>query len=363
MAVYKTDTGWRVEISFKDTTGKYRKKGKRGFKTKKEAEAWAAEYSVANSKPTLQKGTLTLFSDYFDEYQQLRFDAGLKETTKESWHAVRKYVVDVYFKNVTLDQITRQMYQAFLNDYSSDKKRKSVLKRHQIMKQVIEQAFHDGLITADPTYGVIIPGADSKSADEKFLQVDEFNQLLKYIETNDKLIKWNTSFMIYLIALSGLRAGEALALTRDDVDIDAHNISVTKTKQRSGESTTPKTKSSIRTIAMPDRFFDNYETFISAKSEWNDANELFDGRRWATINNHWLERIECELGFENIVSVHGLRHSHVSYLLSKGVDINYASKRLGHSNVTITQQVYAHLLRDKQQSEEAKTLNILGKID
>ena len=76
-----------------------------------------------------------------------------------------------------------------------------------------------------------------------------------------------------------------------------------------------------------------------------------------------ISQMRNELGFENIVSVHGLRHSHVSYLLSKGVDINYASKRLGHSNVTITQQVYAHLLRDKQQSEEAKTLNILDKID
>lgn len=242
-------------------------------------------------------------------------------------------------------------------------KRKSVLKRHQIVKQVLTQAFHDGLIPADPTFGVIVPGAESKPADEKFLQVDEFNKLLNYIETNDKLIKWNTSFMIYLIALSGLRAGEALALTRDDVDVNTHTISVTKTKQRSGTSTSPKTKSSIRTIAMPERFFDNYAKFINTKSKWNDDNELFDGRRWATINNNWLERIERELGFENIVSVHGLRHSHVSYLLSKGVDINYASKRLGHSNVTITQEIYAHLLRDKQQSEETKTLSILDEIN
>jgi integrase len=362
MSVYKTDTGWRAEISFKDATGKYRKKGKRGFKTKKEAEAWAAEYSVTNGNPTLKKGTLTLFSDYFDEYQRLRFGAGLKETTRASWYAVRKFVVDVYFRNITLDQISRQRYQAFLNDYSKGLKRKSVLKRHQIVKQVLLQAFHDGLIPSDPTYGVIIPGADSKPADEKFLQVDEFNQLLHYIEASDKLVKWNTSFMIYLIALSGLRAGEALALTRDDIDIEARTINVTKTKQRSGESTTPKTKSSIRTIAMPNRFFDYYAKFVNAKPVWNDAGELFDGRRWATINNTWLERIERELGFENIVSVHGLRHSHVSYLLSKGVDINYASKRLGHSNVTITQEVYAHLLRDKQQTEVSKTLNILDEI-
>lgn len=79
MAVYKTDTGWRVEISFKDTSGKYRKKGKRGFKTKKEAEAWAAEYSVTNGKPTLKKGTLTLFSDYFDSTSNFALVLGLKK--------------------------------------------------------------------------------------------------------------------------------------------------------------------------------------------------------------------------------------------------------------------------------------------
>lgn len=230
------------------------------------------------------------------------------------------------------------------------------------MKQVIMQAFHDGLIPSDPTYGVIIPGGESKSPEEKFIQVDEFNQLLNYIEQDDKLIKWNTSFLIYLVALSGIRAGEALALTKNDVDLNERIIRITKTKQRSGIATSPKTKSAIREIAMPARFFENYNVFIEAKTERNENFELFDGRKMATINNIWLERIERKMEFKNTVSIHGLRHSHVSYLLSKNIDISYASKRLGHANVTITQSIYAHLLKEKQKREEEKTINTLDEI-
>ncbi|WP_404975705.1 tyrosine-type recombinase/integrase [Weissella paramesenteroides] len=365
MSVFKTKTGWRAEatLSIKDKSGRYKRKTKSGFKNKKQAETWLASITIDNGKPTLQKGSITQFKDYFDEYRKLHFESrDLKEATYVAWDAAEKYIVDVYFSNVTLDMITRQSYQAYLNDYSKGKKRNSVAKRDQIIKQVITQAFHDGLIESDPTFGVVIPGAKSKPAEEKFIQVDEFNRLISYIEESDKLIKWRTSFMVYLIALSGIRAGEALALTKDDVDVKNHTINITKTKQRSGESTTPKTESAVRTIAMPNRFFKSYDKFIAAKESWNEKDELFDGRSYATLSNTWLERIEREFGFNNIVSVHGLRHSHVSYLLDKGIDIAYASKRLGHRNIMVTQQIYAHLLLEKQTAEEDKTIKLLDEI-
>lgn len=362
MAVYKENGAWKAQYSYKDTNGKYRRKVKRGFKTKKEAEAWIAQFEINHGKPTLQKGTMILFHDYFREYAEERFASGYKQSTQEAWNAVEKHVVDVYFKGLTLSEIDRRTYQHFLNDYSKGKKKRSVVKRHQIIKQVLLQAFHEGLIDSDPTYGVHISGLESKSSDEKFIQIDELNALLNYIESDESLITWRTSFMVYLVALSGIRAGEALALTTDDVDPINKTITINKTKQRSGLSTPPKTKTSIRTIVMPQRFFNAYEKFINAKETLNDNRELFDGRKYATITNNWLERIERELNFENIVSIHGLRHSHVSYLLSKGIDITYASKRLGHANVTITQEIYAHLLREKQETEEQKTLNILDEI-
>lgn len=61
------------------------------------------------------------------------------------------------------------------------------------------------------------------------------------------------------------------------------------------------------------------------------------------------------------ITVHGLRHSHASYLLYKGVSVNYVSERLGHANTAITQLVYTHMLSEERSNEADKTVKILSK--
>ncbi|GAK30390.1 putative phage integrase [Weissella oryzae SG25] len=359
MSVSKQSNGkWRAVFSY--VVNGERKRKTKIFRTKGEANSWLAQWQADND-PLRLEASSTLFSDYFNQYLETHVLSGIKESTQANWYAVQKYIVDKYFSSLYLDQITRNIYQRFLNDYSKTHARNTVKKRNQIVKMVIGQAFHDGLIKTDPTYNVRISGSDGKSSDEKFLEADEYQRLIDYIRSSEKLITWHTSFFVYLIALSGLRAGEALALTTDDIDVESQTLSVTKTKQRSGENATPKTKNSIRDIKLPKAFFDDYQKYI-LNHNFNDKKELFDGRKFATINNKWLHRIEEELNFKNLVSIHGLRHSHASYLIANGIDINYISKRLGHADTTITLRVYAHLLQVKQVSEESKTLDILSKI-
>ncbi|TYC50851.1 site-specific integrase [Weissella muntiaci] len=359
MAITKKPNGkWRAVFDYKEQGERRRKV--QTFKTKSDAKIWLAGLE-ANSTPQNLDASKILFQNYFKDYARVHLESGLKESTIASWEAVEKYIINVYFNNLYMSDLTRNIYQNFLNKYAVGHTRNTVNKRHQIVKMVIQQAFHDGLITTDPTYNVRISGSDSKDSSEKFLEADEFRTLLNHITDSPKLIRWRTSFMVYLVALSGIRAGEALALTTDDIDTLNKTISVNKTKQRSGESTEPKTKNAVRTIKMPNEFFSIYSQYIENK-EFNSNNELFDGRRYATIANTWLHRIEQELGFNNNVSIHGLRHSHASYLISKGVDISYISKRLGHADITITMEVYAHLLSEKQIIEEEKTQNILSDI-
>ena len=66
-----------------------------------------------------------------------------------------------------------------------------------------------------------------------------------------------------------------------------------------------------------------------------------------------------ELGIKPI-TLHGLRHTHASLLISKGIDVAYVSERLGHSNVTITQNTYFHLLANERQTEAQKALSLLN---
>ena len=63
-----------------------------------------------------------------------------------------------------------------------------------------------------------------------------------------------------------------------------------------------------------------------------------------------------------LITFHGLRHTHASYLLSKDIAIQYVSERLGHADVNITLSTYAHLLEKKRTAETAKTLNVLKSL-
>ncbi|MFT8416701.1 MAG: tyrosine-type recombinase/integrase, partial [Lacticaseibacillus paracasei] len=62
------------------------------------------------------------------------------------------------------------------------------------------------------------------------------------------------------------------------------------------------------------------------------------------------------------ITFHGLRHSHVSYLISQGIDIYYISKRLGHSDITITMRVYGHLLDSQKRKEALKATAAMDRL-
>lgn len=364
MAIYKINTGWRADYTYKDSTGKFKKKTKSGFKTKRLADEWLTK--LKNDSDKIKNPYYDWnFVDYFDMNMELKINSGIKPETVKAWQAVRNYIVLKYFADIKISELTREKYQHFLNEYSVGHTANTVKKRHQIINYVVQQAFHDGMISIDPTYNVKITGTkDSKDASEKFLEADELISLIEHF-SQEKQLSSNSSlssFMIVLIAYSGIRAGEALALTKNDINLKKNTITITKTKGRDGKNTTPKTKNSIREIKMPNDFFEIYKLFISHKPKWNKDYELFDGRKIATNPNRTLERYEQKNNFNNIVSIHGLRHSHASYLLSKGINIAYISKRLGHANISITQSLYIHLLNDQALQEEQKTIDMLDNI-
>jgi len=108
---------------------------------------------------------------------------------------------------------------------------------------------------------------------------------------------------------------------------------------------------------MPDKYFKQLERF--KQSVPNPDEHIFGEKTTQSVPSYHLQVIEKQLGLKK-VSFHGLRHTHASILISKGVDIAYVSERPGHSSVVITQKTYFHLLSEKRSSEEQKTLDLLG---
>jgi len=127
--------------------------------------------------------------------------------------------------------------------------------------------------------------------------------------------------------LTGLRGGELLALTPDDIDIKNKTLRVNKTKHISGIVTAPKTLSSVRTIEIDNSTLNILMNYMSANETIFNTN----------MNNlsYYLKKIN--------VSTHTFRHTHVALLIESGVPIKVISERLGHSNINTTLNIYTHV--------------------
>ncbi|QIL50485.1 site-specific integrase [Weissella coleopterorum] len=158
-----------------------------------------------------------------------------------------------------------------------------------------------------------------------------------------------------------MRISETLSVTLNDMDEHNKLINVTKSKtaHRPFELVKPKTSSSVRQIEMPHKWFNQLDQY---KQECSQLDEHIFGESTDTkIISKQLQSLLEAIGSSKIISPHGLRHTHASVLISNGIDINYTSARLGHSNVTITQNVYSHLLDSHRKIESEKTINIFDK--
>jgi integrase len=197
---------------------------------------------------------------------------------------------------------------------------------------------------------VLVYKKAAKDENMKFLEPEEMFKLLDYVK-GSKII---SEAMIYVALETGLRFGEIAALTKNSINIEANTLSVTQSYDRTSNSVgIPKTKTSIRTIAITKELAEYLDNFPS-------GDVLLFGDTPITDNaaNKQLKRILTKLNASKIVTFHALRHTHASYLLSNDVSIQYVSERLGHANVNITLGVYAHFFDQSRKEEETKTLDL-----
>lgn len=181
---------------------------------------------------------------------------------------------------------------------------------------------------------------------------------------------------LYTLMLSvGLRLGEALGLSWDDVDLDARTLTVRRSLQRlNGEFrlTEPKSEQSRRTVPMPEflvarlrqhRVTQNRERLQAGDTwdrEWNLVFTTATGRPIENSGvNHTLKKL---LAVSNLrpMRVHDLRHGCASLLLAKGVTPRVLMETLGHSQISLTMNTYAHVIPSLQRDAADRMDEILA---
>ena len=182
--------------------------------------------------------------------------------------------------------------------------------------------------------------------------IEEFEKFIQVVD--NPIYKCLFNFLYF----TGCRKGECLALTFDDIDFENHTVYINKTITRflkNGKKiiTTPKTKSSIRTISLDDFMFYEIiklrEYYITNYNNFNNSFYIFGGIN--SISFTTLKRKKdkyCDLANVKRIKIHEFRHSHTCLLYENKVPIQDISKRLGHTDISITMGTYLKNLPRKE---------------
>ena len=352
MASYrKRENGkWEYRISYKTADGKYKKKEKGGFATKKLAQAAANEAERLLESNFQIDSNITL-ADYFEKWMKIYKEPNISEITYRAYQNTAKKVKKI-FGTQKLTAITSTQYQEVINDYANTHAQDTVERLNIHIKSCVKMAVHEGYITRNFCDFVIINAKNKgRSKETKFLELEEYEKL---IATSYKKRDVTSYAVLYLIAKTGLRFAECLGLTTDNINAEEHTITVNKTwnyKTNAGFLPT-KTKSSEREIPIDQETLD----FLLALPS-QDKNKLFP----IISNNAVNKTLRKIIGRE--VRVHSLRHTYASFLISQNIDLISISSVLGHENLNITLEVYAHQLQEQKKRNDDKIREVFrGKI-
>ena len=271
--------------------------------------------------------------------------------------AIRKVTLDKYFMThawllklapyLQLCELNRNTYQQIINDYALHHERQTTMDFHHQLKGAVLDAVDDGLVDRDPTRKVIIKGKQPRAKKIKYLNQYELHTLLMDLDLKAEI---NWDWFILIVAKTGMRFSEALALTPGDFDFSRQMLSVNKTwnyKENGGFLPT-KNKSSVRKIQI------DWQTVVQFSELIKDIPEdkpiFAHGKVYNSTVNDILARHCTKVGVP-VISVHGLRHTHASILLFAGVSIASVARRLGHSSMTTTQKTYIHIIQELENKD------------
>jgi len=215
---------------------------------------------------------------------------------------------------------------------------------HHQIKAAILDAVDEGLIDRDPTRKAIIKGRSPRIKKIKYLNQFELHTLLVNLKLTSEI---NWDWLILIIAKTGMRFSEALALTPKDFDFSHQSLIVDKTwdYKGSGGFLPTKNRSSVRKIQLDWQTIIKFSELIKGLPD--DKPIFVKGRVFNSTINGILERYCKKLGIP-VISIHGLRHTHASLLLFAGVSIASVARRLGHASMTTTQKTYIHIIQEME---------------
>lgn len=298
-----------------------------------------------------------LFCNYFERWIKVYKDGAIRKVTMNKYLLALSWLKRL-IPEIRMVDMDRIAYQKLLNDYARYHERQTTMDFHHQLKGSILDAVDEGLIPRDPTRKAIIKGKVPREKKPKYLSQFELHSLLRTLDLGPTI---NWDWLILLVAKTGMRFSEALAITPKDFDFPHQTLSISKTWDYKGKGgfLPTKNKSSVRKIQLDWQTIVQFTELIRGRE---DETPLFvDCKVYNSTINDVLRR-RCKQANIPVISIHGLRHTHASLLLFAGVSIASVARRLGHSSMTTTQKTYLHIIHELENKDIDLVMRALSSL-
>jgi integrase len=354
MPAYKRGNKWSFRVYYDDPlTSKRKQYEKRGFESKKEAKV--AEVEFLNS---IKHNTLPAYVDVPFRLAYEYYLTEKKKEWKETSYYGNKIILDsrilTFFEKYSINKITKSVINEWRNsldlqNFRKNYKNKLLTNLRGIFKYAnINFNINNHVMDNEPGFK-----NDSALVKEKGIyNEEEFLRFTKAI--ND--IRYKTFF--YLLFYTGMRVGEIRAITWNDVDLIQGSISVNKTitnkiYDNDYKIIRPKTESSVRKIYFPTNIINpiliDYKEYCKVTHEFSDNQFVFGiDRPLAETTIRRQNILYAKRASLEPIRIHDFRHSYITMLYHKNVDMVIAKDQVGHSSIKTTADIYLKLSTEKR---------------
>jgi integrase len=367
------DSGWAAAISYVDEIGVRRRRTFYGT-TQREVKAKRDEALKRVRDGQTPADATESVSSYTSRWLTVGLRAGSQKDSTKSLYATlaRVHIVPSQLGKMGLGQVRPSDVQAFILALKRGGKSESTVRQiYTVLRGIFQSALEDRMVARNVVAAVKRPAVTHRETHS--LTPAEVLALLEQTDTS------SYGLIVRLMAYTGLRRGEAVALRWEDVDLELKTINVRGSTNRvSGVglvTTAPKTAQSRRTVHLADSgLVEALARHRSAQAAerlrlgplWEEHGLVFttSGGSGGRVSGgkpvdprNVLRAVKegaraAGLSEDAAVNVHTLRHSAASAMLSGGVPLLTVSRMLGHSSVSITGDIYGHITDDGGREEQ-----------
>lgn len=355
---------WGYRFPFYNSLGQRKEASKRGFDSERAANKALLkiqyELETQNSSFIENKNiTIDEWIKVWIPYAQDNWSI----STKQNIESAIEFHISPLIGNQKLSSLNKITYKRnFIDKLRQENKYKesTIQAWHKIVMRMINAAVNNQILPSNTLTGFKF---DSSNNVRSFTK-DELQQFITVLESKDI----RTQIIFLTLLKTGMRKGELMGLRWKDIDLTERNFDINSTRGDYGENK-PKTKTSIRKVYFDDSLLALIKKYKSYEKErllkkgriLKDEDYFILSSRNLPIQQSkitYMFRLLCEEAKVPNITVHGLRHTHATFLIEAGANIKYVSNRLGHKNINITLDVYSDVLKE----EEKETADMMGKL-